>query len=293
MKQSSSFKSLLYSLCCCGPRGLKSFCSPGPVWEHHPWSITEALSGAWWWQRAPSPPAWSRFSFLGSLWDVLEPLDGLSYCEQCCRLCTPGSVPICCSHQLWSEMGTFLLCRGEHLARGWRHGCKPCAGKHDWCCSAGFPAAHFLELICPFWCSLSVGCFFPQQAPLRFVKHGYKAVLLFFFFLVSFEKIKRPKPWSQQFLTQGACPTPAGSIHEWCLQSPICRDCFFPVPAQVCSITEVEIWTRTVTVGCGFQLKCIFHRRVAWSPVIAFQCDESPEYLCNLKKGWFYMFIKG
>lgn len=214
MKQSSSFKSLLYSLCCCDPRGLKSFCSPGPVWEHHPWSITEALSGAWWWQRAPSPPAWSRFSFLGSLWDVLEPLDGLSYCEQCCRLCTPGSVPICCSHQLWSEMGTFLLCRGEHLARGWRHGCKPCAGKHDWCCSAGFPAAHFLELICPFWCSLSVGCFFPQQAPLRFVKHGYKAVLLFFFFFSFLWKNKKTQTLKPA-ISYTRCLSHPSRQHTW------------------------------------------------------------------------------
>lgn len=62
-----------------------------------------------------SPPVWSHFSFLGSLWDALESLDGLSYCEQCCHLYTPGSVPISCSQQLWSEMGTFLLCRGEQL----------------------------------------------------------------------------------------------------------------------------------------------------------------------------------
>lgn len=40
----------------------------------------------------------------------------------------------------------------------------------------------FLELICPFLCSLSVGCFFfPSRHLFKFVKHGYKAVLDFFF----------------------------------------------------------------------------------------------------------------
>lgn len=47
-----------------------------------------------------------------------------------------------------------------------------------------------------------------------------------------------------------------------------------------------------IIVRYGFELKCNFHEHVTWSTVITFQCDESPAYLFNLKKGWFYMLIK-
>lgn len=78
-------------------------------------------------------------------------------------------IPIYSGRELWAEMATFFLCREEQVILRVDEdvAVRFALGSMIYTAWPGSLLLIFLELICPFLCSLSVGCFFfPQQAPL-------------------------------------------------------------------------------------------------------------------------------